>query len=94
LVSWAKEKGVRIDLALYLDVREDVALQRVSLRSNEGGLETQEHYRTRVLTYLEQRDQFAAIVDCYAQKSFAIDTSDISVKEVKLRLLEFVASNF
>lgn len=46
LVSWTSNNGVRIDLALYLDVREDIGLQRISQRSNKGRLETSDHYRT------------------------------------------------
>lgn len=86
-----------IDLALYLAVRENIALQRVFLLTNEGRLETQEHYRTRVLTYLEQRSQFAAVVDSYAKRSFTLDTSNISPvspEGIKLKLLEFVVNNF
>jgi adenylate kinase family enzyme len=94
LVSWTSNNEVRIDLALYLDVREDVALQRISQRSNKGRLETPDHYKTRFLTYLEQRDQLSTVIDSYAVRSLSIDTSDIPVDEVKNRLLAFVALNF
>jgi len=94
LVSWASDNGIRIDLALYLDVREDIALQRIYQRSNKGRLETPDHYRTRFLTYLEQRGQLSNIIDSYSIRSLSIDTSDIPVDEVKNRLLEFVALNF
>jgi len=94
LVSWSYTNKVKIDLALYLDVREDVALQRISQRNNKSRLETSGHYRARFLTYLEQRDQFSAIIDSYSVRSLSIDTSDISVDEVKNKLLEFITSNF
>ena len=94
LVSWASNNEVRIDLALYLDVREDIALQRISQRSNKGRLETLDHYRTRFLTYSEQRHQLSTVIDSYAVRSLSIDTSDIPVDEVKNRLLAFIALNF
>jgi len=94
LVSWASDNGIKINLALYLDVREDIALQRISQRSNQGRLEKSDHYRTRVLTYLKQRDQLSSVINAYSAGSLVIDTSDIRVDQVKLILLKFVVSNF
>ncbi len=94
LVAWANRNGVRLDLALYLDVREEVALQRISQRDSSDRLETPERYGKRMQAYLDERPLFSAIIDANVEKSLSIDTSDISPEQVKSKLIEFIASNF
>lgn len=94
LIAWTIRNDVRLDLALYLDVREDVALQRIFQRNSSGRLETQEHYRRRIQTYLDEKPSVSVIIDANVGRSLSIDTSDISPNEVKSKLIEFIASNF
>lgn len=93
LVSWAARNDVEIDLTLYLGVEESIAFQRISQRRDRRP-ESVEHYRTRIQTFLEQKDELLDIMFSYASKSFVIDTSSIPVYQVKELLVNFVASNF
>lgn len=93
LKQWVAQNGVRIDLAFYLDVTEERALERIAQRPSQSRLETEAHYQSRIRTYLREREGFQAIMDSLARKSLAIDTTDIPVVEVRNRFLDFVATN-
>lgn len=94
LTNWLRKQNMPLDLIIQLNLRPELALQRILTQDRECRPEKKAHYESRIQTFLSQEEEMMKIIQGMCRKTFAVNTELNVVESAKSQLIEFVAANY